>query len=77
MSEDLKNKVNGKSQNDESWDFAVADANGNIVFCIKGGHVITKNFKSSTLTVGVADLDKENCAYAVTDANGNMAFVIT
>jgi hypothetical protein len=77
VSEDLKNKVNGKSQNDESWDFAVADANGNVVFCIKDGHVITKNFKSSTLTVGVADLDKENCAYAVTDANGNMAFVIT
>jgi len=77
VKDDLANKVSGKSENDSTWDFALCDANGNIVFCIKDGHVITKNFKSSALTIGVADLDKENCAYAVTDSNGNMAFVIT
>ena len=74
---DLVNKIDGQSENDSTWDFALSDANGNIVFCIKDGHIITKNFKSSALTIGVADLDKENCAYAVTDSNGNMAFVIT
>lgn len=73
----LENKIDGQSEIESSWDFALSDANGNIVFCIKDGHVITKNFKSSALTIGVADLDKENCAYAVTDSNGNMAFVIT
>ena len=75
--DDLENKIDGQSENDSTWDFALSDANGNIVLCIKDGHIITKNFKSSALTISVSDLDKENCAYAVTDSNGNMAFVIT
>ena len=77
IADNLENKISGQSENDSTWDFALSDANGNIVLCIKDGHVITKNFKSSALTINVADLDKDNCAYAVTDSNGNMAFVIT
>jgi lysophospholipase L1-like esterase len=66
-----------KTELNANWDFAIADKDGNVVLCIKDGHVITKNFKSYELTISVGDLTKENCAYAVMDANGNMAFVIT
>lgn len=61
----------------DSWDYAICDTEGNIVLCIKDGHVITKYFNSSKLSFSVEDITKENCAYAVIDAVGNMAFVIT
>lgn len=61
--------------NDDTLDFAIADASGYKVVVFKNGHVITKKFNSTDIENVVFD-QTENFDFAISDANGHILLLL-